>query len=255
MGDTPLEIPQSELVIYEMHVRGFTRHLSSGVRFPGTFAGLYDKIPYLKELGVNCVELMPIFEFDEFENYREIDGRKLYNYWGYSTVNFFAPKAGYAAAAPIGLSADELKNIIMVLHKNGIEVILDVVFNRRGQRERSVYLLPRDRQPHLLSADSRRELLQFQRLRKHDELQQRRCKRLHYRLPQILGFGLSYRRIQIRPCIYPDKRRNGRTDDDAAADRITCKRCRSRALQADSGSMGRRRALSGRLVPVMAALV
>jgi glycogen operon protein len=157
MGDTPLEIPQSELVIYEMHVRGFTRHLSSGVRFPGTFAGLYDKIPYLKELGVNCVELMPIFEFDEFENYREIDGRKLYNYWGYSTVNFFAPKAGYAAAAPIGLSADELKNIIMVLHKNGIEVILDVVFNHTAEgNEKGPYISYRgidNRTYYLLTPD------------------------------------------------------------------------------------------------------
>ena len=157
MGDTPLEIPQSELVIYEMHVRGFTRHLSSSVRFPGTFAGLYDKIPYLKELGVNCVELMPIFEFDEFENYREIDGRKLYNYWGYSTVNFFAPKAGYAASAPIGLSADELKNIIMVLHKNGIEVILDVVFNHTAEgNEKGPYISYRgidNRTYYLLTPD------------------------------------------------------------------------------------------------------
>ena len=69
-GDRPLEIPIEDLVIYEMHVRGFTRHPSSGVKFPGTFAGIREKIPYLKELGVNCVELMPIFEFDEFENSR-----------------------------------------------------------------------------------------------------------------------------------------------------------------------------------------
>nr|WP_027870901.1 glycogen debranching protein GlgX [[Eubacterium] cellulosolvens] len=132
-GDRPLEIPQNDLVIYEMHVRSFTKDDSSGVRHKGTYAGLIEKIPYLKELGVNCVELMPVFEFDEFENSREIDGRRLYNYWGYSTVCFFAPKAGYAASAPFGLEADELKNLIRKLHKNGIEVILDVVFNHTAE--------------------------------------------------------------------------------------------------------------------------
>ena len=157
MGDTPLEIPENELIIYEMHVRGFTRHPSSGVKHPGTFAGMIKKIPYLKELGINCVELMPIFEFDEFDNPRSYDGNRLYNYWGYSTVDFFAPKAGYAASAPLGLEADELKNLICNLHSNGIEVILDVVFNHtaegnengpcisyRGIDNRTYYLLTPD---------------------------------------------------------------------------------------------------------------
>ena len=132
-GDKPLEIPSSELVIYEMHVRSFTNHPSSGVKHKGTYAGLIEKIPYLKELGVNCVELMPIFEFDEFENERVVNGKRLVNYWGYSTVDFFAPKAGYAASAPFGMEADELKNMIRKLHKNGIEVILDVVFNHTAE--------------------------------------------------------------------------------------------------------------------------
>ena len=132
-GDKPLETPMNDLVIYEMHVRSFTCHPSSGVRHRGTFSGLAEKIPYLKELGVNCVELMPIFAFDEFENAREVDGRQLKNYWGYSTIGFFAPKAGYASAAPYGLEADELKSMIRNLHKNGIEVILDVVFNHTAE--------------------------------------------------------------------------------------------------------------------------
>ncbi len=132
-GDKPLEIPQKDLVIYEMHVRSFTAHPSGNARYKGTFAGIIEKIPYLKTLGVNCVELMPIFEFDEFENYRVVDGRPLYNYWGYSTVDFFAPKAGYAIAAPFGLEVDELKHMIRSLHKNGIEVILDVVFNHTAE--------------------------------------------------------------------------------------------------------------------------
>ena len=132
-GDKPLELAQKDLVIYEMHVRSFTRHPSSGVRYGGTYAGILEKIPYLKELGVNCIELMPIFDFDEFENPRSADGRRLYNYWGYSTVGFFAPKAGYAASGPFGMEADELKNLVCHLHRNGIEVILDVVFNHTAE--------------------------------------------------------------------------------------------------------------------------
>jgi glycogen operon protein len=132
-GDKPLERRQCDLVIYEMHVRSFTQHSSSGVKRNGTFAGIVEKLPYLKELGVNCIELMPIFEFDEFENSRVVDGKRLYNYWGYSTVDFFAPKAGYAASAPFGMEADELKGLIKRLHKNGIEVVLDVVFNHTAE--------------------------------------------------------------------------------------------------------------------------
>ena len=132
-GDKPLELPLGKLIIYEMHVRSFTNHPSSGVKHRGTYAGIIEKIPYLKELGVNCVELMPIFEFDEFENTRVVNGKRLVNYWGYSTVDFFAPKAGYAASAPFGMEADELKNMIRKLHQNGIEVILDVVFNHTAE--------------------------------------------------------------------------------------------------------------------------
>ena len=111
-GDKPLEIPMKDLIIYEMHVRSFTKDESSGVKYKGTFAGIIEKIPYLKELGINCIELLPIFEFDELENDRTNGSERLYNYWGYSTVNFFAPKAGYAASAAFGLAAEELKNMI-----------------------------------------------------------------------------------------------------------------------------------------------
>ena len=131
--DVPLRRPVNEMIIYEMHVRSFTAHPSSEARFRGTFAGITEKIPYLKKLGVNCVELMPVFEFDEFENERTVDGRQLLNYWGYSTVGFFAPKAGYAAYARLGLETDELKATIRRLHQNGIQVILDVVFNHTAE--------------------------------------------------------------------------------------------------------------------------
>ena len=133
LGDKPLEMHPSDLVIYELHLRSFTQHPASEVRHRGTYAGLIEKIPYLKALGVNCVELMPIFEFDEFENSREVNGRRLVNYWGYSTVGFLAPKAGYAASARFGMEADELRHMIRTLHQNGIQVILDVVFNHTAE--------------------------------------------------------------------------------------------------------------------------
>lgn len=134
-GDRPLEIPIEDLIIYEMHVRGFTRHPSSRVKYPGTFAAIREKIPYLKSLGINCVELMPIFEFDEFEYDRinPMTGEHLLNYWGYSTVGFFAPKSGYAATGRFGMQCDEFKTLVKDLHRNGIEVILDVVFNHTAE--------------------------------------------------------------------------------------------------------------------------
>lgn len=128
-----LEKPFEDLVIYEMHVRGFTKDKSSGVKAPGTFEGLREKIPYLKDLGINAVELMPIFEFDEMESARVVDDVQLYNYWGYNTVCFFAPNTSYAYAQEHNKEGDELKRLIRELKENGIEVILDVVFNHTAE--------------------------------------------------------------------------------------------------------------------------
>lgn len=133
-GDMPQSKREmSDLIIYEMHVRGFTKHPSSGVEQKGTFEGLREKIPYLKELGVNAVELMPIFEFDETVNCREVDGKKLLEYWGYNSVSFFAPNTSYTAAEEYNREGTELKTLIRELHENGIEVILDVVFNHTAE--------------------------------------------------------------------------------------------------------------------------
>lgn len=134
-NDRPLGTPVEDLVIYEANVRSFTAHSSSGVSQPGTYAGMIEKIPYLKQLGVNCVELMPVFDFDEFDNSRknEKTGELLVNIWGYSTVAFFAPKAGFAASGQQGSEVNELKWLIKSLHENGIEVILDVVFNHTAE--------------------------------------------------------------------------------------------------------------------------
>lgn len=128
-----LELPSEDLVIYELHVRGFTKDASSKVAAKGTYAGLKEKIPYLKDLGINAVELMPIFEFDELESNRIVDGEQLYNYWGYNTVSFFAPNTGYSSVVEHNHEGDELKELIYELKVNGIEVILDVVFNHTAE--------------------------------------------------------------------------------------------------------------------------
>ena len=126
-------IPMEDLIIYELHVRGFTMDESSGVKHHGTFEGLREKIPYLKELGVNAVELMPIFEFDEMRDVRLIDENELIDFWGYNPVRFFAPNTSYCSSMEYNREGLELKTLIKDLHDNGIEVILDVVFNHTAE--------------------------------------------------------------------------------------------------------------------------
>lgn len=133
--DAPPLIPHEDSVIYELHVRGFTCHPTSGVKHPGTFVGLTEKIPYLKWLGVTAVELMPVFEWDEcdcpFTNPET--GEKLVNFWGYNPVAFAAPKAAFAASAAIHNQTREFRDMVKAFHAAGIEVILDVVFNHTGE--------------------------------------------------------------------------------------------------------------------------
>ena len=132
-NNAPPLLPTEDLIIYELHVRGFTQHSSSKVEHPGTFAGLLEKLPHLLELGVNVVELMPIFEFDEMQDYREIDGEKLYNYWGYNSVSFFAPNTSYTSSKEYNREGNELKTLIQIFNQHGIEVYLDVVFNHTAE--------------------------------------------------------------------------------------------------------------------------
>ena len=133
--DRPLNRHLADSVIYEMHVRGFTRHASSAVQHPGTFRGVVEKIPYLKELGVTAVELLPVTEFDEADNYRKnpVTGESLHNFWGYHPISFFAPKAAYAVSLCAGAQVREFKGMVKALHAAGIEVILDMVFNHTGE--------------------------------------------------------------------------------------------------------------------------
>lgn len=137
--DRPLKTTFQDSIVYEMHVRGFTMHESSKTSTPGTYKALTEKIPYLKELGVTAVELMPIQEFDENENLNlnPITGENLKNYWGYNTISFFAPKSSYAAAGNMGEQFYEFKEMVRDFHNAGIEVILDVVFNHTAEGDQT----------------------------------------------------------------------------------------------------------------------
>ena len=126
-------IPMEDLIIYELHVRGYTKDASSGVKHPGTFDGLKEKIPYLKDLGVNAVELMPVFEFDEMRDARLIDENLLLDFWGYNPVSFFAPNTSYSSSKEYNREGMELKSLIKGLHDQNMEVILDVVFNHTAE--------------------------------------------------------------------------------------------------------------------------
>jgi glycogen operon protein len=156
-GDRPLNRPSHESIIYEVHVGGFTRSPSSGVRQPGTFAGVIEKIPYLRALGISAVELLPVCEFDDSEVGLSPKGEVIRNFWGYSTVGFFSPHSGYCVDRDAGTHVNEFRDLVKALHKAGIEVILDVVFNHtdegnelgpteslRGIDNRTFYLLDRN---------------------------------------------------------------------------------------------------------------
>jgi len=137
--DRPLKIPLRDTIIYETHVRGLTCHPSSQVKHPGTFQGIIEKIPYLKELGITAVELLPIQEFDELEIMRKdpTSGKQLMNYWGYSTLSFFAPKGRYSNSGTMGEQVEEFKKMVRELHQAGMEVILDVVFNHTAEGDQT----------------------------------------------------------------------------------------------------------------------
>jgi isoamylase len=154
-GDTPLDRPSSQSIVYEMHVRGFTRHPSSGVSAEtrGTFRGIIEKIPYLKDLGISAVELLPVFQFDSQDC---PPGRV--NYWGYAPISFFAPHQAYSSRQDSLGPVNEFRDMVKALHRTGIEVILDVVFNHtaegnhfgptlsfRGLDNNTYYVLEQDR--------------------------------------------------------------------------------------------------------------
>ncbi len=131
--DTPLSIPNEDAIIYELHVGGFTRHASSAVHNPGTFCGLIEKIPYLQDLGITHVELMPVMAFDEQDVPPDTASLGLKNYWGYSTHSFYSPHPGYCVTPEQGTHLNEFRDLVKALHRAGIGVILDVVFNHTSE--------------------------------------------------------------------------------------------------------------------------
>lgn len=140
-GDKPINRPLTDTVIYETHLRGYTKSETSKVSAPGTYKGFIEKIPYLKDLGITAVEFMPLFEFDENENFNvnPKTGEKLKNYWGYSTIGFFAPKVNYAFDTTPGACVKEFKELVKAMHKAGLEVILDVVYNHTAEGNENGY--------------------------------------------------------------------------------------------------------------------
>jgi isoamylase len=132
-GDCPIKRHLSESIIYEMHVGGFTKSPSSDCRHQGTYSGIIEKIPYLKELGITTVELLPVFDFDETETLREVDGKPLRNYWGYDPHSFFALEVSYCSNPEVKSPINEFRDLVKALHQAGIEVILDVVFNHTNE--------------------------------------------------------------------------------------------------------------------------
>ena len=215
-GDAPLKRPFSQTIIYEMHVAGFTRHPSSGVAAEkrGTYAGLIEKIPYLQDLGVTAVELLPVFQFDHQDA-----PPGFANYWGYSPVSFFAPHAAYSSRRdPLG-PLDEFRDMVKALHRAGIEVILDVVFNHtaegdqrgptlcfRGLANNVYYMLEPDK-----------PLRQLLRLRQHAQRQQSHRPAADHRQPPLLGQGDACGRLPLRPGLHPLPRRTGPPPGKSAA--------------------------------------
>ena len=245
-GDAPLQRPSSQTIVYELHVRGFTRHPSSGVceKTRGTFAGLIEKIPYLQRLGITAVELLPVFQFDAQDS---PPGRV--NYWGYAPVSFFAPHQAYSSRRdPLG-PVDEFRDMVKALHRAGIEVILDVVFNHtaEGDHTRPDAELSRTGQRDLLHPrGGSRALRQLQRHGKHPERQPSDRPPHDRGQSPLLGGEHARRRVPVRPCVDSGARSVGPVDPESA--RAVGHRIGSGASghEAHRRGVGRRRVVSGR---------
>ena len=244
-GDRPLNRPFAETVIYELHVRGFTRHPSSGVApgKAGTYAGLIDKIPYLEDLGITAVELLPVFQFDPQD---APPGRV--NYWGYQPVSFFAPHHAYSSRRePLGV-LDEFRDMVKALHRAGIEVILDVVFNHttegghdgptlcfRGLANDFYYILEHGQVA----------IRRLHGLRQHAERQPADRSPADPGQPALLGDRDARRRLPVRPRVDPLARRNGPSGAEPAGPVGHRVGSAAGGHQAHCRSVGCRRSLSG----------
>ena len=252
-GDRPLETPIEDLIVYEAHARGLTRDPSSGVRFPGSFGGIREKIPYLKDLGINCLELLPIFEFDEFENSRTHSdtGELLLNFWGYSTVGLLRAQDRLRRHGQVRHASRRAERPRQgAPQKRYRDLPRRRVQPHRGrQRKGPVHLVPRPRQSHVLHADARGLLLQLQRDREHAQLQQPRRPQHGPGLSALLGGRVPHRRLPLRPGGHPRARPVRRPAAQSAAARITRLRPDSGQVQAHRRSVGRGWPVPGRQLP------
>ena len=207
-GDAPLRRPSARTIIYEMHVRGFTRHPSSGVdeKTRGTFAGLIEKIPYLQELGITAVELLPVFQFDA----QDCPPGKV-NYWGYAPVSFFAPHQAYSSRQdPLG-PVDEFRDMVKALHRAGIEVILDVVFNHTAEGDHGgpTLCFRGSTTPRTTSSRGPLALRGLHRHRQHAQRQPSGRAPDDHRQPPLLGGSDACGRLPLRSGVGPCARRVG----------------------------------------------
>ena len=246
-------IPLEDTIIYELHVRGYTIDPSSGVRHPGTFAGLAEKIDYLKWLGITAVELLPVDEFDEndcpFVN--PLTGERLKNYWGYNPISFGAPKAAYALNPERSEPWDEFCGMVDAFHRRGIEVILDIVFNHtaEGGRRRPDLQLPRPGQLALLHARRARPVPELLRLRQHLQQRPPGRPRLHRGLPAELGRRGRGGRVPVRPGLGLRPRPPGQRPRQSAGGESDLRGFAALRHQADRRALGRRRAVPGGDLP------
>ena len=216
-GDRHLRRGLDETVIYEMHVRGFTCARSSGVSHPGTYLGLIEKIPYLQSLGVTAVELMPVFEFPHQRLPRPACERP--NYWGYDPLAFFAPHRGYAVGGEPGCQVREFKEMVLALHRAGIEVILDVVFNHTAEGNENGPTLSfkgLENRVYYMLENGGGTLSQLLRLRQHAQRQPPDRPRDDLPLPPLLGPQLPRRRLPLRSGVDPQPQPRRRTGAQSA---------------------------------------
>ena len=244
-GDRPLKRPFAETVIYELHVRGFTRHPSSGVAIDkrGTYAGLIEKIPYLKDLGVTAVELLPVFQFDA----QDCPPGKT-NYWGYAPVSFFAPHQAYSSQKDALAILDEFRDMVKALHRAGLEVILDVVFNHTtegGQTGRRLCYRGLANDVYYILEKDKSRYADYTGCRQHAECQSTDRAPADPGQPALLGVADACGRIPIRSRVDPVARRGGPPAAEPA--RSLGHRIGSVAgrHQADCRGVGCRRTLSG----------
>ena len=221
---------------------------------PGTYLGVIEKIPYLKSLGVTAVELLPVFEFDEDEisGTNPLTGQQLINYWGYNPISFFAPHEGYCVAPDEGSHVREFRDMVKALHKAGIEVILDVVFNHTGEGNDegpTISFKGLDNNVYYMLSPRQAVLQELLGLRQHGQLQPPAGREVHRRVPAVLGAQDARRRLPLRPGLDPSRGPDGAPDERSAGPLAHRARRRAGRHQDHRRGVGRRRPVPGRLLP------